>query len=50
MIEDSLNVVIPQCEYIISHSENKGFSSISDGKRMYVCTQTPVFLIVVIFV
>ena len=34
MIEDCLQVVIPQCEYNFSHSENKYFSTEKDGKRI----------------
>ena len=34
LISDCLNVVIPQCEYNFSHSENKYFSTIKDGKRI----------------
>ena len=34
MIEDCLEVVIPQCEYNFSHSENKYFSAVKDGRRI----------------
>lgn len=34
MIEDCLEVVIPQCEYNFSHSENKYFSTVKDGRRI----------------
>lgn len=34
MIEDCLEVVIPQCEYNFSNSENKYFSALKDGRRI----------------
>ena len=34
MIEDCLEVVIPKCEYNFSHSENKYFSTMIDGRRI----------------
>lgn len=34
MIEDCLEVAIPQCEYNFSHSENKYFSAVKDGRRI----------------
>ncbi len=34
MIEDCLEVVIPQCEHNFSHSENKYFSTVKDGRRI----------------
>ncbi len=34
MIEACLEVVIPQCEYNFSHSENKYFSTVKDGRRI----------------
>jgi serine O-acetyltransferase len=34
MISDCLEVVIPQCEYNFSHSENKYFSTEKEGRRI----------------
>lgn len=34
VIEESLAVVIPKCEYNFAHSENKYFSSEKDGRRI----------------
>lgn len=34
LIENCLEVVLPQCEYNFSHSENKYFSKLQDGKRI----------------
>ena len=34
IIEDCLQGVIPQCEYNFSHSENKYFSTVKDGRRI----------------
>ncbi len=34
IIENSLKVVIPKCEYNFSHSENKYFSTRVDGRRI----------------
>ena len=34
MIKDCLEIVIPQCEYNFSHSENKYFSTEENGRRI----------------